>query len=83
MDLSQLSGVGVAEDIKRRCRALKPLGVKLTIKSLFIESGVSYLTYKSWKGGRCEPRLRTVQRIDAVLKRYEAATDGGVCSIIG
>jgi hypothetical protein len=76
METMLLSGVAIAEDIKRRCRDLKLVGVKLTVKRLFSESGVSYLTYKSWKGGRCEPRLRTVQRVEAVLKRYEASAKG-------
>jgi hypothetical protein len=78
MESALLNGVAIAEDIKQRCRDLKKHGVRLTVKRLFSESGVSYLTYKSWKGGRCEPRLRTVQKVDAVLKRYEGEAKDSV-----
>ncbi len=72
------SGVEIATNIKQRCRDLRQKGVKLTVKRVFAEAGLSYLTYKSWMGGRAEPRRKTVQKVEAVLVGYETRQTGGV-----
>jgi hypothetical protein len=66
MNQSLPNGVEIALNIKKRSRALKK-----RIRDVFAEAEVSYESYKSWRGGRIEPRNRTVQKVDAVLKRHE------------
>lgn len=77
MDQLVNNGVAIAYSIKKRCRALQ-----LTIKHVFAEAGVSYDAYRSWRSGKIEPRIRTVQKVNAVLERLESDRKGGVCSSI-
>lgn len=78
MDQLATSGVAIALNIKKRCRAQK-----VTIRQVFNEAGVSYDAYRSWRGGKIEPRMRTVKKVNAVLERLENAANGGVCNTIG
>jgi hypothetical protein len=75
------TSVDVAKAIRGRCRALKAAGIKLTVKQVFAEAGLSYRTYKSWRGGRCHPRPNTANRVDGILKKYEDAASGGICNV--
>ena len=77
MDRLVNDGLAIALSIKKRCRALK-----LPIRHVFSEAGVSYDAYRSWRSGKIEPRIRTVQKINAVLERLESSAEGGVCSSI-
>lgn len=84
MEGQLLNGKQIAENIRDRCRELKKkTGQRLTVKQVFKEAELSYLTYKSWMGGRCEPRTRTVQKVDRILKAHEEKAVGGVCTITG
>lgn len=61
-------GKEIAKDIRRRCRA-----VGKTVKGICFEAQVKYRTYKSWRSEDINPSLANLKKIDAVLKRYEAA----------
>ncbi len=71
MNGSLPNGVEIAINIKNRCRALKK-----TIPSVCEEAKVSYDSYKNWRSGRIEPRIRSVQKIETVLKAHEQSGEG-------
>jgi predicted transcriptional regulator len=80
MEQAVVTGKTLALDIKTRAHAV---GKK--VYEVLAEADVSIDTYKKWRSGVVEPRLRTVHKVYAIIKKYEAAraqpaSDGGVCN---
>jgi hypothetical protein len=67
MSYAGMNGKSIAIDIKERCRL-----VEKRIYKILEEAGVSIDSYKKWRAGHIEPRVRTVKKVDEVLKKYEA-----------
>ncbi|OWK42171.1 hypothetical protein [Fimbriiglobus ruber] len=57
-----LDGVKIAEDIKKRSRAMGR-----TVKSVCAEAKTSYRTYRSWQQGENNPSFAKLKPIYAIL----------------
>lgn len=56
----------LCERIDARCKA-----VDKTVTSVLREARVDWSNYSRWRSGETSPTMKVLQRIDAVLKKYE------------